>query len=78
MTARSARGRADARKRTALPAGDYAVVAEGDPIASVERKTLENLAASLSDGTLAFQMQRLAAIPSAAVLRAAGARIPHV
>ena len=44
------------------------MVAEGDPIASVERKTLENLAASLSDGTLAFQMQRLAAIPSAAVV----------
>ena len=61
-------GRGVVTERTALPAGDYAVVAEGDPIASVERKTLENLAASLSDGTLAFQMQRLAAIPSAAVI----------
>ena len=55
-------------ERAALPAGDYAVLAEGDPIASVERKTLENLAASLSDGTLAFQVQRLAEIPSAAVV----------
>jgi len=61
-------GRGVVTERVALPAGDYAVVAEGDPIASVERKTLENLAASLSDGTLAFQMQRLAAIPSAAVI----------
>ena len=61
-------GRGVVTERTALPAGDYAVVAEGDPIASVERKTLENLAASLSNGTLAFQMQRLAAIPSAAVI----------
>lgn len=55
-------------ERLALSAGDYAVVAEGDPIATVERKTLENLASSLSDGTLAFQMQRLAEVPSAAVV----------
>jgi hypothetical protein len=55
-------------QRAALPAGDYAVVTDGDPIAAVERKTLDNLAASLSDGTLAFQMQRLAEIPSAAVV----------
>ncbi|GIU99219.1 MAG: hypothetical protein KatS3mg014_0835 [Actinomycetota bacterium] len=61
-------GRGVTTERLALPAGDYAVVAEGDPIATVERKTLENLAASLSDGTLAFQMQRLAEIPSAAVV----------
>jgi ERCC4-type nuclease len=33
----------------------------------VERKTLDNLATSLSDGTLAFQMQRLAEVPRAAV-----------
>jgi hypothetical protein len=55
-------------ERAALTAGDYAVLADGDPIASVERKTLENLASSLSDGTLAFQVQRLAEIPSAAVV----------
>jgi hypothetical protein len=55
-------------ERSALGAGDYAILADGDPIASVERKTLENLAASLSDGTLAFQMQRLAEIASAAVV----------
>lgn len=55
-------------ERAALAAGDYAVLADGDPIAAVERKTLENLAASLSDGTLAFQMQRLSEIPTAAVV----------
>jgi len=34
----------------------------------VERKSLENLATSLSDGTLAFQMQRLAELPLSAVV----------
>jgi ERCC4-type nuclease len=34
----------------------------------VERKTLENLASGLSDGTLAFQMQRLSEMPLAAVV----------
>ena len=56
-------GRDVETERAALSAGDYAVLADGDPIASVERKTLENFASSLSDGTLAFQMQRLAEIP---------------
>jgi hypothetical protein len=55
--------------RASLPAGDYAVTApDGAIVASVERKTLENLAATLSDGTLAFQMQRLAELPLAAVV----------
>ncbi len=37
-------------------------------IAAVVRKTLENLATSLSDGAMAFQMQRLAEIGRAAVV----------
>ena len=37
-------------------------------VAVVERKTLENLATSLSDGGLAFQMQRLAAVARAAIV----------
>src|SRR3990172_9052490 len=41
-------------ERTALQAGDYAVLADGVVIATVERKTLENFTASLSDGTMAF------------------------
>jgi ERCC4-type nuclease len=43
-------------------------MAEGGPIATVERKTLENLPSSLSDGTLAFQMQRLSEMPAAALV----------
>jgi hypothetical protein len=54
--------------REALPAGDYGVRdAGGELLAAVERKTLDNLASSLSDGTLAFQMGRLAELPLAAV-----------
>jgi hypothetical protein len=56
------------RRREALPAGDYGVRdANGELLAAVERKTLENLATSLSDGSLAFQMGRLAELPLAAV-----------
>jgi hypothetical protein len=55
--------------RETVPAGDYAVRASnGSVLAAVERKSLENLAATLSDGTLAFQMQRLSELPLAAVV----------
>jgi hypothetical protein len=55
--------------RATVPAGDYAAYAsDGSLLAAVERKSLENLAATLSDGTLAFQMQRLAELPLAAVV----------
>lgn len=56
------------RRREALPAGDYGVRSpDGVLLAAVERKTLDNLATSLSDGSLAFQMARLAELPLAAV-----------
>ena len=56
-------------KRATVPAGDYAVqTTDGRVLAAVERKSLENLAATLSDGTLSFQMQRLAELPLAAVV----------
>jgi hypothetical protein len=55
-------------RKAALPAGDYAVGTDDGIVAAVERKALENLTASLSDGTLAFQMQRLAEVPRAAVV----------
>jgi len=62
-------GRDVATERAALPAGDYAVRDEqGVILAAVERKSLENLATTLSDGTLAFQMQRLAELPLSAVV----------
>lgn len=55
-------------ERAPLQAGDYAIVADGDLLATVERKTLENFAASLSDGTIAFQLQRLAEAQRAAIV----------
>jgi hypothetical protein len=55
--------------RATVPAGDYAVQApDGTMLAAVERKSLDNLAATLSDGTLAFQLQRLAELPLAALV----------
>src|SRR6266542_6099471 len=53
--------------RATVPAGDYAVQSsDGTVLAAVERKSLDNLAATLSDGTLAFHLQRLAELPLAA------------
>ncbi|HEX6538216.1 MAG TPA: ERCC4 domain-containing protein [Candidatus Dormibacteraeota bacterium] len=52
--------RAVSVERRTLPAGDYAAVVGDRIVGLVERKTLENLATSLSDGSLAFQLQRLA------------------
>lgn len=55
-------------KRKPLPAGDYGV-RDGDAlVAAVERKSLENFASGLSDGSLAFQMQRLCELAKAAVV----------
>ena len=55
--------------RATVPAGDYAVQAADESVlAAVERKSLDNLAATLSDGTLAFQLQRLAELPLAALV----------
>jgi hypothetical protein len=61
-------GRPVERRREALPAGDYGIRGDdGALLAAVERKTLEDLASSLSSGTLAFQLSRLAELPLAAV-----------
>jgi hypothetical protein len=55
--------------RAAVTAGDYAVLApDGTILATVERKSLDNLASTLSDGTLAFQLQRLTELPVAAIV----------
>src|SRR6266702_1812627 len=61
-------GRPVAIERRALRAGDYAAVVGETVVAVIERKTLENLATSLSDGGLAFQMQRLAEVARAAIV----------
>jgi hypothetical protein len=61
-------GREVGTARAVLPAGDYAVSSADGLIATVERKTFENFSASLSDGTLAFQMGRLGEVSLAAVV----------
>jgi ERCC4 domain len=52
----------------ALPCGDYAVTAGGRLIASVERKSLVDLVASLTGGKLRYALAELAALPRAAVV----------
>jgi len=55
--------------RAGVAAGDYAINSpDRSLITAVERKSLDNLAATLSDGTLSFQLQRLAEIPLAAIV----------
>jgi len=54
--------------RRRLPAGDYALELEGRVVASVERKSLEDLVASLLSGRLGFVMSELGALPRAAVV----------
>ncbi len=55
--------------RAALPAGDYAVhAADGGILAAVERKSLDDFASSLANGTLAYQLQRLAELPLSAIV----------
>jgi hypothetical protein len=60
-------GKAVTAERVALPGGDFGMTLDGEVVAMVERKTLEDLATSLSDGKLAFQLQRLSEVPAAAV-----------
>jgi ERCC4-type nuclease len=52
----------------ALPAGDYTVEADDEPLAVVKRKTLANLAHGLVDGSLGFMLAELSALPRAAVV----------
>ena len=56
-------------ERAALGAGDYAVrSADGTLVAVVERKALADLAGSLNNGTLVFELAKLAEMPRAAVV----------
>ena len=54
--------------RRALPCGDYGLVYGGRLVASVERKSLTDLAASLTTGRLRYALAELAALPRAAVV----------
>ncbi len=54
-------------ERAALAAGDYAVRGpDGRVIAAVERKAIADLAGSLNNGSLVFELARLGALPRAA------------
>lgn len=61
-------GRPVERERVALPVGDYAVRAGDALVGVVERKTLEDFAKALVDGSLGFRLAELAALPTAAVV----------
>jgi hypothetical protein len=54
--------------RRALPAGDYAVEADGRVVASVERKSLPDLVSTLTSGKLRYLLAALAELPRAAVV----------
>lgn len=55
--------------RASLTAGDYAVrAADGSIIAAVERKSIDDLGSSLSNGTLVFELAKLGEVPRAAVV----------
>jgi hypothetical protein len=65
---RFAQQQADVR-REALEAGDYAVRdASGRVVAAVERKAIDDLSTSLNNGSLVFELAKLASLPRAAVV----------
>jgi hypothetical protein len=55
-------------RRGALRVGDYAVELDGEIAGVVERKTLQDLASTLVDGSLLIRMGDLATVPRAAVV----------
>ncbi|WP_353649576.1 histone-like nucleoid-structuring protein Lsr2 [Nakamurella sp. A5-74] len=55
-------------RRQRLTAGDYAVELDGEVIAAVERKTLEDLASSLLNGKLRYAAAELATLPRGAIV----------
>ena len=54
--------------RRALPCGDYGLIHDGRLVASVERKSLADLVASMISGKLRYALAELAALPRAAVV----------
>jgi hypothetical protein len=55
-------------RRQALPAGDYAVEADGQIVAAVERKSLVDLTSTLTGGKLRYLLAALADLPRAALV----------
>lgn len=54
--------------RRALPAGDYGAEHDGEIVAVVERKSLEDLARSVVDGSLTYALAELATVARAALV----------
>jgi hypothetical protein len=54
--------------RRALPCGDYGLILDGRLVATVERKSIPDLVASLTAGKLRYALADLAALPRAAVV----------
>ena len=54
--------------RRALPCGDYGVLFDGRLVASVERKSVADLVASLTSGKLRYALAEMAVLPRAAVV----------
>lgn len=54
--------------KRALPCGDYGVSADGRLVAAVERKSLQDLVASLTGGKLGYALGELAGLPRAALV----------
>jgi hypothetical protein len=54
--------------RRALTVGDYAVESDGEVVGIVERKTLDDLAGRLVDGSLLILLGELASAPRAAIV----------
>lgn len=54
--------------RRALPAGDYGITLDGEIVAVVERKSVEDLARRLVDGQLAYAVAELDTLDRAAVV----------
>ncbi len=52
----------------ALPCGDYGITLNGQLVAAVERKSLDDLVSSLTDGRLRYALGELAALPRAGLV----------
>jgi hypothetical protein len=55
-------------QRRALPAGDYGVALDDEIVAVVERKSLDDLAHRLIDGSLTYALAELATVERAAIV----------
>jgi hypothetical protein len=55
-------------EKRALPTGDYAVEVDGEIVASVERKSLDDFVATMRSGKLRYLLAALSTVPRAALV----------